>query len=120
MGRRDYWSRFERFVSLLTRTCDDVYIVTGPLYLPSQTPLGYFMQHPMIGASPAVRPSCCLPVTFLSGPNCSTTLWGVIWEASVLCSSQKARFQTLFQEALLDSILWQHSQSRCWVGAPVL
>ena len=46
---RDYWARFERFVSLLTRTCDDVYIVTGPLYLPFKTPLGYMMQHPMIG-----------------------------------------------------------------------
>ena len=46
---RDYWARFERFVSLLTRTCEDVYIVTGPLYLPSQTALGYRMSHPMIG-----------------------------------------------------------------------
>ena len=46
---RDYWARFERFLSLLTRTCDDVYIVTGPLYLPSKTPLGFMMQHPMIG-----------------------------------------------------------------------
>ena len=36
-------------MSLLTRTCDDVYIVTGPLYLPSKTPLGFMMQHPMIG-----------------------------------------------------------------------
>ncbi|CAK0783055.1 hypothetical protein CVIRNUC_006250 [Coccomyxa viridis] len=49
---RDYWARFERFVSLLTRTSDDVYIVTGPLYLPSKTPLGYMMQHPMIGLPP--------------------------------------------------------------------
>ena len=36
-------------MSLLTRTCNDVYIVTGPLYLPSKTPLGFVMQHPMIG-----------------------------------------------------------------------
>ncbi|EIE23808.1 DNA/RNA non-specific endonuclease, partial [Coccomyxa subellipsoidea C-169] len=49
---RDYWARFERFVNLLTRTCDDVYVVTGPLFLPSKTPLGYFMQHPMIGQPP--------------------------------------------------------------------
>ena len=53
---RDYWARFERFVQLLTRSCDDgracgdVYIVTGPLYLPTQTPAGYMLQHPMIGA----------------------------------------------------------------------
>lgn len=49
---RDYWARFERFVNLLTRTCDDVYVLTGPLFLPSKTPLGYMMQHPMIGARP--------------------------------------------------------------------
>lgn len=89
MERRDYWSRFERFVSLLTRTCDDVYIVTGPLYLPSQTPLGYFMQHPMIGASPAARSSHCLPVTLLCG-ICTT----VVWEAYVLSSSPEALFRS--------------------------
>ena len=93
MGRRDYWSRFERFLSLLTRTCDDVYIVTGPLYLPSQTPLGYFMQHPMIGASPAARPSQYLPVTLLSGRLFYHVIWGVVWEAYVLCSSRKALFR---------------------------
>ncbi|BDA47734.1 probable endonuclease G, mitochondrial [Coccomyxa sp. Obi] len=49
---RDYWARFERFINLLTRTCDDVYVVTGPLFLPSKTPLGYMMQHPMIGQPP--------------------------------------------------------------------
>ena len=49
---RDYWARFERFIHLLTRTCDDVYIVTGPLYLPIKTPLGIMMSHPMIGANP--------------------------------------------------------------------
>lgn len=29
-----------------------MYIVTGPLYLPSETPLGYRMSHPMIGTLP--------------------------------------------------------------------
>ena len=70
--RRDYWARFERFVSLLTRTCDDVYIVTGPLYLPSKTPLGFMMQHPMIGAFPSavLRPDT-LPV--LQGAHLHTS-----------------------------------------------
>lgn len=49
---RDYWARFERFVNLLTRSCNDVFVVTGPLYLPTQTSQGYVLQHPMIGESP--------------------------------------------------------------------
>ncbi len=53
---RDYWARFERFVHLLTRSCSDVFIVTGPLYLPTRTPAGYVLQHPMIGAAVAVAP----------------------------------------------------------------
>jgi nuclease EXOG len=98
--RRDYWSRFERFVSLLTRTWDDVYIVTGPLYLPSQTPLGYFMQHPMLGASSAARPSHYLPVTLLSSVLCYCSLGGV---CAVLMS--RSTLQILSEEALLR-IVW--------------
>ncbi|GFR49717.1 hypothetical protein Agub_g11871, partial [Astrephomene gubernaculifera] len=33
---RDYWSRFERFVKELTDVARDVYVVTGPLWLPTQ------------------------------------------------------------------------------------
>lgn len=47
---RDYWARFERFVKQLAWSSDDVYIVTGPLYVPQRTPQGYVMHHPMIGA----------------------------------------------------------------------
>ena len=46
---RDYWARFERFVKQMTDVADDVFIVTGPLYVPQLTPQGYIMQHPMIG-----------------------------------------------------------------------
>ncbi|EFJ41614.1 mitochondrial nuclease [Volvox carteri f. nagariensis] len=35
---RDYWARFERFVKELTYAAADVYIVTGPLWLPTQSP----------------------------------------------------------------------------------
>ena len=34
----------------MTDVADDVFIVTGPLYVPQLTPQGYVMQHPMIGA----------------------------------------------------------------------
>ena len=55
---RDYWARFERFVKTLAWSSDDVYIVTGPLYVPQRTPQGYFMHHPMIGLS-----QTCLQLT---------------------------------------------------------
>ena len=31
---RDYWARLEKFTRDLTKICDDVYVVTGPLYVP--------------------------------------------------------------------------------------
>ncbi|KAK9802849.1 hypothetical protein WJX73_007898 [Symbiochloris irregularis] len=50
---RDYWARFERFVKLLSRSCDRVYIATGPLYLPKASGQGGFeMQYPLIGNAP--------------------------------------------------------------------
>ncbi|DBB17295.1 hypothetical protein WJX82_005669 [Trebouxia sp. C0006] len=51
---RDYWARFERFVKTLAWSSDDVYIVTGPLYVPQRTPQGYVMHHPMIGKPPCL------------------------------------------------------------------
>ncbi|KAJ1979289.1 nuclease [Dimargaris xerosporica] len=33
---RDYWSHFEMFTRRLTKTFDDVYVFTGPLYLPKK------------------------------------------------------------------------------------
>ncbi|KAL4420173.1 hypothetical protein ABPG77_008309 [Micractinium sp. CCAP 211/92] len=56
---RDYWARFERFVQDLAKRCDDVYIITGPLFLPQRSNAlqpngapGFVMQHPMIGTPP--------------------------------------------------------------------
>ena len=47
---RDYWARFERFVKQLAGRCEALYVVTGPLYLPSLTPAGGFaMTYPLIG-----------------------------------------------------------------------
>ena len=55
---RDYWGRFERFMKTLAWSHDDVYIITGPLYVPQRTPQGYVMHHPMIGAA---LPTSSLP-----------------------------------------------------------
>ena len=50
---RDYWARFERFVQELAGRCNDVYVVTGPLYLPQPNGRGgWSMQHPMLGGPP--------------------------------------------------------------------
>ena len=46
---RDYWARFERFVRQLAASCKEVYVITGPLYLPTQTASGYMMNYPLIG-----------------------------------------------------------------------
>jgi endonuclease G len=35
---RDYWARFEKFVKDVAKRADDLYVVTGPLYLPSPPP----------------------------------------------------------------------------------
>lgn len=36
---RGYWARLEGFVRHLTRHFDDVYVVTGPLFLPTVRPV---------------------------------------------------------------------------------
>ncbi|GLC42973.1 hypothetical protein PLESTB_000280700 [Pleodorina starrii] len=36
---RDYWARFERFVKELTYASSDVYVMTGPLWLPTRSQL---------------------------------------------------------------------------------
>lgn len=52
---RDYWARFERYVYELTQTCcSNVWVVTGPLYLPRPAPVGsgWKMEFPMLGRPP--------------------------------------------------------------------
>ena len=63
---RDYWERFERYVRSLAKKGEDVYVVTGPLYLPlpcespqvssssDQPPSKWIMQHNLIGSPPAL------------------------------------------------------------------
>jgi endonuclease G len=49
---RDYWARFERFVQQVAERCDDVFVVTGPCYLPQPGPAGWTMNHSMLGKPP--------------------------------------------------------------------
>jgi endonuclease G len=47
---RDYWARFEKFVKDVSKSCKDVYVVTGPLWMPTQDAEGkWVMKHDMIG-----------------------------------------------------------------------
>lgn len=46
---RDYWARFERFVQDTTKAYDDVWVVTGPLYIPRPGRQGWVLEHPMLG-----------------------------------------------------------------------
>ena len=41
----------------LTHSYDEVYVISGPLYLPQRTPQGFQMQHAMIGATLWTAPS---------------------------------------------------------------
>ena len=52
---RNYWARFERFVQDFARVADEVFVVTGPLYLPGREPGpegGFRMGHRLLGRPP--------------------------------------------------------------------
>jgi len=49
---RDYWARFERFVQNFVNTSSRVFVITGPLYLPSiVSGTEWYMQYKMLGKS---------------------------------------------------------------------
>ncbi len=77
---RDYWARFERFVQLLANTCENVWIITGPLYLPRPTKEGWRMDYGLLGElvlapAPARPPlpllACSLRLVPCLCANCS-------------------------------------------------
>ncbi|KAI1314808.1 nuclease [Mortierella claussenii] len=53
---RDYWAHFENFCRLLTKKYADVYVITGPLYLPHQDPIDgkFYVKHEVIGNPPSI------------------------------------------------------------------
>ncbi|KAJ1958124.1 nuclease [Dipsacomyces acuminosporus] len=51
---RNYWAYFEQFVRDLTNQFDDVYCVTGPLYLPYQENGKWYVKYEVIGNPPNV------------------------------------------------------------------
>ncbi|KAF9915525.1 nuclease [Lobosporangium transversale] len=53
---RDYWAHFENFCRNLTKKYSDVYVITGPLYLPQQDPTNgkFFVKYEVIGNPPNI------------------------------------------------------------------
>jgi endonuclease G, mitochondrial len=53
---RDYWARFEKFVKDVSWKADDLYVVTGPLFLPALAESGteWRAHHSHIGSPPAL------------------------------------------------------------------
>ncbi|KAI8923995.1 hypothetical protein BC831DRAFT_551737 [Entophlyctis helioformis] len=51
---RGYWGHFENFVRSLTAVYDDVYVVTGPLYLPALDPSDgkHYVRYQVLGSPP--------------------------------------------------------------------
>jgi endonuclease G len=46
---RGYWALFEKFVRSLRNHFDDVYIVTGPLFLPTKEGNSYYIKYQVLG-----------------------------------------------------------------------
>ncbi|KAI7861726.1 hypothetical protein BDF14DRAFT_1991437 [Spinellus fusiger] len=60
---RDYWAHFENFCRTLTKSFPDVYVFTGPLYLPHQERDGkFYVKYQVIGANGA--PNVAVPTHF--------------------------------------------------------
>lgn len=68
---RDYWNRFEAFVRNLTQQNDEVYVATGPLFLPQQQSSnygGWNVSYDVIGrGSP---PALAVPTHFFKSIVC--------------------------------------------------
>lgn len=64
---RNYWFYFEEFVRSLTTNFDDVYVITGPLYLPKIQEDGrYYVKYEVIGDPP----NTAVPTHFYKGDMC--------------------------------------------------
>ncbi|KAL0079906.1 hypothetical protein F4703DRAFT_1905692 [Phycomyces blakesleeanus] len=60
---RDYWAHFENFCRSLTKTFPDVYVFTGPLYLPHQENDGkFYVKYQVIGTNGV--PNVAVPTHF--------------------------------------------------------
>ena len=61
---RGYWSYLERFVRGLVFKFDDVYVITGPMYLPKKEADGHFYVRYRVLGDP---PNTSVPTHFFKG-----------------------------------------------------
>jgi endonuclease G len=60
---RGYWAAFEKFVRSLRHSFDEVFVVTGPLYLPHLEENKFFVKYQVIGNPP----NTSVPTHFYKG-----------------------------------------------------
>ncbi|KAJ3155680.1 nuclease [Geranomyces variabilis] len=76
---RNYWFYFENFVRSLTSDFDDVYVVTGPLYLPAQAADGkFYVKYEVIGDPPNVAVPTHFYKVILGVKNGQTAMQGFV------------------------------------------
>lgn len=83
---RHYWARLEKFARDLTLDYDDVYICSGPLYLPSQEEDGkYYVKYQVIGDPPNVSvPTHFFKTVLVTHPKSGTTDTGGVDDPDIV------------------------------------
>lgn len=66
---REYWSKLEKHARTLTKSHPNVYVVTGPLYLPYQEGIRRFVKYQVIGSDDVAVPSHFFKVITLEDAN---------------------------------------------------
>jgi endonuclease G len=85
---RDYWARLEKYVKDLTRRYEEVFVVTGPLFLPAAATAGgrkWVMQHDLIGTPPRLVsvPTHFFKVVLARRPGAAAVAAFVVPNASI-------------------------------------
>ena len=60
---RGYWASLEKKIRSLTNSYSDVYILTGPLFIPHKEADGYYVKYKVIGDPP----NTAVPTHFFKG-----------------------------------------------------
>lgn len=93
---RGYWSKLEKYVRDLTKTYQDVFVITGPLYLPYQDIDGkHYVKYQVLGENNVAVPTHFFKVLHLhdyKGRILSTAY--IIPNTSILSNTPFEKFQT--------------------------
>jgi endonuclease G len=82
---RDAWNKLERYVRRLTRTYDNVYCCTGPLYLPRREADGKsYIKYEVIGANHVAVPTHFFKVVVCEAPDGSLVMESYVMPNQVI------------------------------------